>query len=196
MSAFLAIDSSTAHLCLSLVFDGKNHDVKQLDFCEEVGRDHAKRMIPEIDLLISSAGLEKRDLTAIAVGVGPGSYTGVRVAVATGKGLARALSIPLYSSPTLEALAVTAKTQNPNVIATMDARREHVYAASYHVGNDQARLTSEIEKISNTELEHRIEAQNLYLVQDAIPNASYIAKQAKLAFEAKQAPTVAHAIYL
>jgi len=191
MQAFLAIDSSTSHLCLSLIYGDD-----QLDFCEDVGRDHAKRMIPEIDTLFSQAGIAKRDLAAIAVGVGPGSYTGVRVAVATAKGLARALSIPLYSYPTLDALAITSKSNNPNVIATMDARREHVYAASYFIDDGKATLKSKIEKISNDDLKKRIETENLHLVENTIPNVSYLAQQAKQAFDAKQEPELVEVIYL
>ena len=203
MTAFLAIDSSTSYLCLSLVYVDENQQVKQLDFCEDVGRDHAQRMIPEIDLLMSTAGLAKSDLSAIAVGVGPGSYTGVRVAVATGKGLARALTLPLYSYPSLDALAITAITakdnnsnSNPKVIATMDARRDHVYAASYLLENGKATLTSKIEKISNQDLQARIQAEDLYLIETSKPDVSYFAHQAKEAFEAKQTPETVEAIYL
>lgn len=198
MPAFLAIDSSTSHLCLSLVIEN-GQDFQQFDFCEEVGRDHAKRMIPEIELLFSKAGIAKHDLTAVAVGVGPGSYTGVRVAIATAKGLARALTIPLYGYSTLDALAIKAKNENPKVskvIAALDARRDHVYAASYLYDLYQVKLTSEIEKISNQELENRIETQDLYLVKDKIPDVSYFAMQAKQAYESEQNVTSVDAIYL
>lgn len=204
MQAFLALDSSTSHLCLSVVKTEIDQTDVQFDFCEDVGRDHAKRILPEIEKLLSKAEIKKSDLTAIAVGLGPGSYTGVRVAMATAKGLARALSLPLYGYPTLEAIAIRSlaskalDSEHDKVIATLDARRDHVYAASYALDKktNQALHLGDIEKISTSVLEEKLTSEGFHLVDSEVPDVAYFAHQAKQAYKTKQPSKPLKAIYL
>ncbi|MBA3546452.1 MAG: tRNA (adenosine(37)-N6)-threonylcarbamoyltransferase complex dimerization subunit type 1 TsaB [Nannocystis sp.] len=83
-----------------------------------------------ISALLSEAGITPRDLGALACGVGPGTFTGTRVALATAKGLAFALPCPLFAVPTLAAVAGSAAA-NGRVLALLDARRAEVYAAEF-----------------------------------------------------------------
>jgi tRNA threonylcarbamoyladenosine biosynthesis protein TsaB len=69
-------------------------------------REHAAGLVPALARALARAGVERRDLEGVVVGAGPGSFTGVRVAAATGKGLAHALGIPLWAVSSLEAAAV------------------------------------------------------------------------------------------
>ena len=82
--AYLGLDCSSPYLALAL-YDGG----VLASFCEDVGRDHAKRITGALDTLFEQAGLTPGDLRGVSVGVGPGSYTGLRVGIATAQGLAR-----------------------------------------------------------------------------------------------------------
>ncbi|MFO7544957.1 MAG: tRNA (adenosine(37)-N6)-threonylcarbamoyltransferase complex dimerization subunit type 1 TsaB [Trueperaceae bacterium] len=123
---YLGIDCATPHMSLALV----EQDGRVLArAAPDVGREHAARIVGAIDGLLGDAGVTRRDVTAIAVGVGPGSYTGVRVAIATAKGLARALGVPLHGGSTLAAVAAARLAAGERGVAVLDARRGNVYAA-------------------------------------------------------------------
>lgn len=95
---------------------------------------HAAGLLPAVEEVLTAAGVRREDLDALVVGEGPGSFTGVRVAAATAKGLARALDRPLYAVSSLagEALA----HRDPAIrYALFDARAERVYGACYGVGS-------------------------------------------------------------
>lgn len=97
---------------------------------------HSEALLPAIAFVLQRAGLSPRDLAAIAVGGGPGSFTGVRIAAATAKGMARALERPLIAFRSLEVLAVSAGLHRGPICALFDARRGEVYAACYRRGED------------------------------------------------------------
>ncbi|HSG08057.1 MAG TPA: tRNA (adenosine(37)-N6)-threonylcarbamoyltransferase complex dimerization subunit type 1 TsaB [Longimicrobiales bacterium] len=98
---------------------------------------HAARIVPTIDAVLTEAGLEIGGLAGIVVGEGPGSFTGVRVAAATAKGLARALDVPLWALSSLAAAAVgDLGAGGPGVrYVLFDARADRVYGACYGVGS-------------------------------------------------------------
>ena len=97
---------------------------------------HAEQLAPLIDLAMTTAGIVRQDLTAIAVGVGPGPFTGLRVGLVTARTLAFVLEIPVYGVCSLDVLAVeavaTGAVDAEFVVAT-DARRKEVYLAAYDV---------------------------------------------------------------
>lgn len=108
--------------------------------------------------LIDAAGLDWSDLQAIAVGLGPGTFTGLRVGVATARGLAQALAVPLIGVSSMKALALPATAIGPEeamgsaaglaersespVLAALDARRGEVFLAAYARGDDFAELAA------------------------------------------------------
>ena len=91
---------------------------------------HAELLAPSIAKVIADAGVSQRDLTGIAVGVGPGPYTGLRVGVVTAKVLGAALGIPVYGVCTLDVIAADAEGERSFLVAT-DARRRELYYARY-----------------------------------------------------------------
>lgn len=93
---------------------------------------HGELLVPGIEHLLSDAGADRRDLTDVAVGVGPGPYTGLRVGVVTGRTLAAALSVRLHCVCSLDIIAAGVPTGAPFVVAT-DARRREIYWARYDV---------------------------------------------------------------
>ena len=100
-----------------------------------VGVRHAEALLPAIDFAMGRAGIGPEDLGGIVVAGGPGSFTGVRIAGAAAKGLARALDLPLYSYSGLLVLAAGLAASERPVCALFDARREEVYAATYAFGS-------------------------------------------------------------
>ncbi len=95
------------------------------------GRPGSEMLLPAIDVLLRRAGVDVRALGAFAVGVGPGSFTGLRVGIATVKGLAFGSGAPVAGVGTLAALALRAPRGRDPIVALLDARRGEVYAASF-----------------------------------------------------------------
>ena len=127
----LAIDTATS-LCAACVYDrgtGAELGREVLD----IGKGHAERLIGVIESALERAGLAYADLDRIGVSIGPGSFTGVRVGVATARGLALALGIPAVGVNTLEALAAEARADFPGrpILAVIDGRRSDLYCAAY-----------------------------------------------------------------
>ncbi len=96
--------------------------------------EHAARLVPAIDTVLEEAGVDRTELSGVVVGEGPGSFTGVRVAAATAKGLTHALSLPLWVVSSLAAAAL-ASSAGPIRYALFDARSDRVYGACYGVGS-------------------------------------------------------------
>jgi tRNA threonylcarbamoyl adenosine modification protein YeaZ len=131
----LALDTSgpTGHVAVS---DGP--EILARRRLEEQGR-HAAGLVPAIGEALREVGGAPTELVGIVAGEGPGSFTGVRVAAATAKGLARALDIPLYAVSSLAAGAVNAPDDHPQGIffVLFDARGDRVFAACFEVGPHQ-----------------------------------------------------------
>lgn len=120
----LSMDTASTTLSLALS-DGKN---VLASFEEKMIRGQAERLIPEIQALFEKAGREVKDLSAVAVGVGPGSFTGVRVALSAARGFALALEIPVWGVSSLESYAYGA---GADVFVALDTKRGDFYAAGY-----------------------------------------------------------------
>lgn len=102
-------------------------------------RVHAEQLAPLVRDLLARAEIDRQALDAVAVSMGPGSYTGLRIGVSTAKGLALAVDAALIGVPTLEALAASAHPYaQPGDVACalLDARRDEVYAAAYRFEDD------------------------------------------------------------
>lgn len=92
---------------------------------------HSERILPALDHLLKLLGLSPRSLAAVAVSSGPGSFTGLRTGIATAKGLAFSLGLPLFGIPTLDALAASAAPFADLVCACLNARRGELYRALF-----------------------------------------------------------------
>lgn len=128
MEPYLAIDTSTA---LGSVAVGRGRELLA-EVVVGVSTRHSEALLPAIDFSLRSVGLEIGKVAGIVVGGGPGSFTGVRIAGATAKGLVRVLDVPFFAYSGLQAVAasVGAAGDRP-VCALFDARRGEVYAACY-----------------------------------------------------------------
>lgn len=112
----LSIDCAVSGLAAALVRDGE-----VLSLQREEGREQAARLLPVIGSLFAAAGVDRRSLSMIAVTVGPGSFTGVRVGLAAARGLAVALDIPLAGIPTTTTLLAQAPKGSRLAVAAIDS---------------------------------------------------------------------------
>jgi len=101
------------------------------------GNMHAQQLMPLIDKALKKAKIDKQKIQSVALSIGPGSYTGLRIGTSTAKGFCYALDIPLIAVPTLQSIAIGALGDNqwaPTclVVPMIDARRMEVYTAIYN----------------------------------------------------------------
>ena len=125
----LAIDTALSSLQLALV----SQDLR-LEYSQDMQKGQAEALFPAIEALLGKAGLTIRDVRAIAVNIGPGSFTGTRVGVAAAKGLAFAHKLPIFGVTTLQGVGYALSGQERLVV--MDARRDQFYAQGF--GADEA----------------------------------------------------------
>lgn len=127
MVNLLALDTSTLHAAVAIgTVTGAVHTASP-----DPAQRHGRNLVPTIRDLLREAGLAPRDLGGIAVGIGPGSYTGLRIGVTAAKTLAYALSTPLVSLDSLEILARNAPDDALRVAVIADAQRGELYTAEF-----------------------------------------------------------------
>ena len=176
MTRILAIDTSN-HLALALLETDGIQETLALEHSEDVGRAHAEIILERIQALFARANLRPHaDL--IAVGSGPGSYTGLRVGASLGLGLARAWNARVIGVPSLEAIAVT---REGRVSVSTDARRGNLYSASYHV--QSGTILGVLEPIAKRPLEGFV-GEEIWL-RDQIVNGLEVAR---LGFKKSSSP--------
>jgi tRNA threonylcarbamoyladenosine biosynthesis protein TsaB len=133
----LTIETSTPVEEVALVRDGAVLALR----CAEGGRGHADTLAAAIQGLWRETGVGLGSLDAVAVSIGPGRFTGLRVGLATAKGLAAPTGIPVVPVPTLAGLALSSGAERGVVSAMSDARRGEVYAALFRLGTELHRLS-------------------------------------------------------
>lgn len=137
MSLLLAVDSATP-TCSAAVLRGGE---VLADGTAGPGRDHAEILLPLVDRVLREAGVALREIEAFAVAIGPGSFTSLRVGLATVKGLAFGTAQPVAAVSSLAALAWSAGASEAPLVPLLDARRGEIYAAIYErKPDDLARL--------------------------------------------------------
>ncbi|MDC8012035.1 tRNA (adenosine(37)-N6)-threonylcarbamoyltransferase complex dimerization subunit type 1 TsaB [Tahibacter soli] len=122
----LAIETSTEACSVALMHRGR-----VIARSEIAPRRHAELVLPMADALLAEAGLTRRALDGIAVGRGPGAFTGVRLAVSLAQGMALGLDLPVVPVSSLAALAWDAPDNGAPVLALIDARMGEVYAGTF-----------------------------------------------------------------
>ncbi len=132
----IAIETATEQCALGLLHNG------QISTTAEIApQQHANIILDRLEGLLSDAGLKKSQLDGIVFGLGPGAFTGVRIAFAVTQGLALALAIPVMGVSTLENMAWQVLKQNPDqeqlILIANDARMGEVYWAEFESQNGQ-----------------------------------------------------------
>ncbi|MEW9702099.1 tRNA (adenosine(37)-N6)-threonylcarbamoyltransferase complex dimerization subunit type 1 TsaB [Paenibacillus sp. SI8] len=139
----LAIDTSTSSMTVAVLDDGKM--IGELNSFAE--KNHSIGLLPDIQKLLASLDLKPKDLNAVAVGQGPGSYTGVRIGVSVAKTLAWSLGLALIGVSSLEAMALGGNSKDTLesggdisaarwIVPLMDARRTQAFTGAYEAKGD------------------------------------------------------------
>jgi tRNA threonylcarbamoyladenosine biosynthesis protein TsaB len=153
----LAIETATEACSVALLCGDALFDRSEL-----APRRHAELVLPMAEGLLAEAGITRRQLDAIAVGRGPGAFTGVRLAISVAQGLALALDIPVVPVSSLATLAMQAPRNGAAIVAAIDARRGEIYAGAFRFDPDGL-----VEPLG---LEHVLPASDLVLPQAAAWN--------------------------
>ncbi|XVQ12085.1 tRNA (adenosine(37)-N6)-threonylcarbamoyltransferase complex dimerization subunit type 1 TsaB [Spirillospora sp. CA-255316] len=127
----LAFDTATAAITVALYEWSPGEGVRRRGSADNVDRRrHTELLTPSIAEVMAEAGAAPGDLSAIAVGVGPGPYTGLRVGLVTARAMGESLRVPVHGACTLDIIAWASGRTAPFAVAT-DARRKEVYWARY-----------------------------------------------------------------
>jgi tRNA threonylcarbamoyladenosine biosynthesis protein TsaB len=141
--AILTMDTATDALAVAV----GDKERTRASMAVLVPRAHSRLLQPSIVHVLQASGISAKELTMIGVGVGPGSYTGVRMAVSTAKAMADALQIPLVPIPTLAALAETAMPAHVSfgvVLTLLFARRGRAFGAIYEKRGHTWRVVTDL----------------------------------------------------
>jgi tRNA threonylcarbamoyladenosine biosynthesis protein TsaB len=136
MPYILNIETATKNCSVAIAKEGRTILCKEM---AEQGYSHAEKLHVFIEEILREAQLTVKDLSAIAVSQGPGSYTGLRIGVSAAKGLCFALDIPLIAVDTLQVLASQVTVAEGIIIPMIDARRMEVYSAIFNSGFEKIR---------------------------------------------------------
>ena len=149
----LAIETATECCSVALLAGAR-----LIERSELAPRRHAELLLPMCDEVLAEAGLARRDLDALAVGRGPGAFTGVRLAVSAAQGIALALGIPVVPVSSLAALAMQAPDDGGDVLAVIDARMGEVYAGFFRRSGDRVEAISD-ETVGSAGALHTLHAE-------------------------------------
>ena len=135
---------------------------------QNTGLTHSQTLMVMAEDLLKTCNLTVKDVEAVAVAAGPGSFTGVRIGVAAAKGFAWGVQLPCYGVSTLEAMARSLGVWNGFVVPAMDARRSQVYTAIFHAEKGILSRVEEDMAISLADLKEKIKnfTEPVFLVGD------------------------------
>ena len=212
MALILSLETSSTVCSVALAQDGRLIGSSEL----RLEKSHSSHITVLIQQLLENTGFTEKDLSAVAVSGGPGSYTGLRIGTSTAKGLCYALNIPLIAVSTLQAMAQETVQFTPNpetyfFCPMIDARRMEVYTALYNsalteVEKDQALVLEADSFRENLETQKILffgngaakwqtllgENANALFLKSVIPSAEAVSELAWQKFQAAQFEDVAY----
>jgi tRNA threonylcarbamoyladenosine biosynthesis protein TsaB len=158
----LSMDTATGRISIALL---EGYEVRaELRLCSAQTR--SARLLPSVAYLLRDLGWNLHDLGLIAAGIGPGSFTGIRIGVATALGLAQTLSVPFAGISCLDALAYAAALPEGRLGVIMDAQRSQVYYAEYAVKGRRLQQILKPALLAPDDLENIMRPAKLYLAGD------------------------------
>lgn len=163
----LALDSSGLVASVAIVED----DVVVAEYTTDFKKTHSQTLLPMLDEIVRMTELDLKEIDAIAVSAGPGSFTGLRIGSATAKGLGLALDKPLIGIPTVDALAFNLYGTGKLICPIMDARRSQVYTGLYEYVNNTFTVLKEQRAITIAELLEELKGmkREVIFLGDGVP---------------------------
>jgi len=160
----LAIDTSTDYLSIAIT-NGKR---TLAAFHRKVSRRHSDLLIPTIKTLMKRSGLKPKGISAIFIGIGPGSFTGLRIGVATVKAMAYALKKPIVSVGSLDAIAANAAIHKGFIMPVLDARKNKLYACLYKSDGKRTKRISRYMLLTAEELAKKVKGKDILYMGDGV----------------------------
>lgn len=194
----LCIETSTKN-CSVALFDHSGLIASKEE--SDSGFSHGEKLHVFIEELFLKAGRSKSELKAVAVSMGPGSYTGLRIGVSAAKGISFALDIPMIAIPTLDVIAAQAELGDwQRVVAVLDARRMEVYRCIYDQEHNVVEPTAaevidsesfkKLERFYTvvlgncvSKIKEVVNSSNIHFMQDSYPSALQMGKMALRKFD-------------
>ena len=155
----LGVDTSTMTAGVGIVEDGQI----LVDLKFDVRVTYSEILMPTIDLAFKTVGMKLGDLDGLAISIGPGSFTGLRIGLSTVKGLCAGSNKPLAAVPSLDALASLSLYCRYQVAPLLDAKKDQVYAATYDTSDGELRQESQYLAVSVEELAKTISKKTLFV---------------------------------
>jgi len=165
--ALVALESSTRSPSVAVLVDG---EVFEQDLDGE--RSHASDLLPCLAALLTSCGRTPRDIDAVAVGIGPGSYTGLRVGIATAQGIARAAGAELLGIPSGEALAHAELSPGERGDLVVDARSGSLYHARFQRTADGVKTLIAPRVVPADSLAELLDDSSIVFLDEALESAA------------------------
>jgi tRNA threonylcarbamoyl adenosine modification protein YeaZ len=187
----LAIDSSGSSLSVALL---ENNLIRAEKFLN-ISNQHSVNLLPALDNMMQEVEKSYDDLSAVAVTVGPGSFTGIRIGVSTANTMAYGLNIPVIGISAPEALAFPYRNQNDIILPVFDARGGRLYGAFFNQGQritaDQQFVDQDLPELVKDRLLSQ-DFQNKLLKQDLseIPEDQDLEQDSKKNYFKKQSITI------
>jgi tRNA threonylcarbamoyl adenosine modification protein YeaZ len=160
----LSIDTSTD--CLSIAVTDEGAVLGR--FHREVGRRHSELLIPAIDKVLKRCKIKLKDLDGFCVGIGPGSFTGLRIGVATIKGLSYSLNKPIVVVPTMDAIAYNAVKYRGVICPVLDAKKNKIYACFYSSNGKSLKRISKYLLVTVEELKNKNAGKDALFLGDGV----------------------------
>jgi tRNA threonylcarbamoyladenosine biosynthesis protein TsaB len=187
----LALDTSTPAACAAVV-ELAGGAARALDQRDSRVTTHSEGMLVLIDAVLGGAGVKLADLAGLAVGAGPGSFTGLRIGMATAKGLCFAAGLPLWPVSSLAALALDAgAAPGAFVVPILDAKRDEIYAGFYRIDAAGLPVATAPERVlAPARLAAHTAGQDALLCgTGALAYPAALAGAGRIAFEARATPS-------
>lgn len=185
MSLILNIETATTNCSVSLSKAGKTIVLNEDN---SKNYSHAESLHVFIDAVLKEANSTSKDLDAIAISKGPGSYTGLRIGVSAAKGLCFALDKPLISVPTLQSLAHQVVCTDGVIVAMLDARRLEVYAAIFNSNYNEIRAT-EAQVLDENAFAEQLNQGKVYFVGNGVEKTKALIKHPNAVFIEDKLPS-------
>ncbi len=165
---YLTIDTATKITTLAL---GENGKLVAENFLH-TGKTHSERLIPMLDQLLNASDWKLNELDFIGAVRGPGSFTGIRIGIATAQGIAQVLGIPVIGISTLDTLAWAGRHRTEETVVILDARKNEFYTARYR-WFDKRKCTDPPKAINPEKLAAELKEldRTFLFVGDAVPHA-------------------------
>lgn len=153
----LAIDTSAARASLALV----EPERLLAEYTAESPVSYLERLLPAIEQLLRDTQRHREEIQALIVSAGPGNFTGLRIGIATAKGLALALGCPVAAVPTLDTIAANFPYASLPICAVLDAKKNELYAAFYRCPGDTPERSGDYLRLSPEKLAERVTAPTI-----------------------------------